>query len=132
MRTTRRFRRAVPEIPRSRRFVAQALSANGAVATDAVLLVASELVTNAIRHGRGDVELRVDLTGEQVRLEVLDDGHAELGLPDVQPRPLEEGGRGLPLVSAVSRRWGSGFDDHGRTLVWAELGAPPMAASLGW
>jgi anti-sigma regulatory factor (Ser/Thr protein kinase) len=121
MRTTRRFRRAVPEIPRSRRFVAQMLRSHGAEPTDELLLVASELVTNAVRHGRGDIELRVDLSGPAVRLEVLDDGHASLEEAVTDPPALQEGGRGLPLVSAVSERWGAGFDERGRTLVWAEI-----------
>ena len=129
VRTTRRFRRAVPEIPRSRRFVAQMLRSCGAEPTDEVLLVASELVTNAVRHGRGEVELRVDLRGPAVRLEVLDDGHAALEEAVVDPPSLDEGGRGLPLVRAVSERWGAGFDDRGRTLVWAELAAPRGAGT---
>ena len=131
MRTTRRFRRAVPEIPRSRRFVAQMLRSHGAEPTDELLLVASELVTNAVRHGRGDIELRVDLSGPAVRLEVLDDGHAALQEAVVDPPALQEGGRGLPLVSAVSQRWGAGFDERGRTLVWAEVMTPRAAGAAG-
>jgi anti-sigma regulatory factor (Ser/Thr protein kinase) len=123
MRTTRRFRRDIPEIPRSRRFVADVLRSHGARATDAVLLVVSELVTNAVRHGKGEVELRIDLDGSDVRLEVLDDGHAAVALRRDDPSPTAIGGRGLHLVREVSRRWGSGFDPAGRTSVWAEVSA---------
>jgi anti-sigma regulatory factor (Ser/Thr protein kinase) len=123
MRTTRRFRREIPEIPRCRRFVAEVLEANGGCADDAVLLVASELVTNAVRHGAGDAELRVELHGDDVRIEVVDGGHAELEIPRPVPPPDALGGRGLLLVRDVSRRWGAGFDAAGRTLVWAELTA---------
>lgn len=120
----RRFRRAVPEIPRSRRFVSDVLRRAGAEATDEILLVTSELITNAVRHGDGEVELRVRVEGDRVRLEVLDDGHVRVEAPLRPPSPTALGGRGLLLVRDVSRRWGSGFDPAGRTLVWAELAAP--------
>jgi anti-sigma regulatory factor (Ser/Thr protein kinase) len=123
MHTVRRFRREVPEIPRSRRFVADVLERCGKQAHDAVLLVASELVTNAVRHGHGDVELRIDIEDDSVRLEVLDDGHVKVRAPRRAPSPTAVGGRGLHLVREVSRRWGSGFDPAGRTLVWAEMPA---------
>jgi anti-sigma regulatory factor (Ser/Thr protein kinase) len=125
MQTVRRFRREVPEIPRSRRFVAEVLARCGRDASDAVLLVASELVTNAVRHGNGDVELRIDLdeAKENVRLEVLDDGHVKVVAPRRVPSPTAVGGRGLHLVREVSKRWGSGFDPAGRTMVWAEMPA---------
>lgn len=120
---TRRFRRAVPEIPQSRRFVADVLRSQGSAPDDAVLLVTSELVTNAVRHGGGDVELRVIVEPGSVRLEVLDDGHAPLAAPESIPPPDSVGGRGLHLVRSVARHWGTGFDDAGRTMVWAELPA---------
>jgi len=111
----------VPEIPRSRRFVVDVLRESGAEASDEVLLVASELVTNAVRHGEGEVELRVGVDGDCVRIEVLDDGHAAVAVPEREPAPMSIGGRGLILVRQVARRWGTGFDRTGRTLVWAEL-----------
>jgi anti-sigma regulatory factor (Ser/Thr protein kinase) len=120
---TRRFPRDIPEIPRSRRFVADVLRSNGASASEAVLLVASELVTNAVQHGTGEVELRIDLDGADLRLEVLDDGHAAVDVLSGNPSAMAVGGRGLHLVRAVSQRWGAGFDPTGRTLVWAELSA---------
>lgn len=124
MQTIRRFRRDVPEIPRSRRFVAEVIEGMGGDPTDEVLLVASELVTNAVRHGRGDVELRVVIGDRDcVRLEVLDDGHADVVAPSAPPPPADLGGRGLHLVRAVSQRWGAGFDPSGRTMVWAEVNA---------
>lgn len=123
MRTVRRFSREVPEIPRSRRFVTDVLTRSGHGPSDAVLLVASELVTNAVRHGDGEVELRVELRDGEVRLEVLDDGHVKVEVPTGTPEPTAIGGRGLQLVRSVSKRWGSGFDAAGRTLVWAVLPA---------
>jgi anti-sigma regulatory factor (Ser/Thr protein kinase) len=123
MRTTRRFRREIPEIPRCRRFVTEVFEAHGRTAGEAVLLVASELVTNAVRHGAGDAELRVELDGGDVRIEVVDGGHAKVESPRKVPPPSALGGRGLLLVRELSRRWGAGFDAAGHTLVWAELTA---------
>ena len=123
MHTVRRFRREVPEIPRSRRFVADVLARCGRDVSDAVLLVASELVTNAVRHGNGDVELRIDVEDDKVRLEVLDEGHVKVVAPRRAPSPTAIGGRGLHLVREVSHKWGSGFDPAGRTMVWAEVPA---------
>jgi len=65
----------------------------------------------------------VQLDGAEVRIEVVDGGHAELEIPRPVPPPNALGGRGLLLVRDVSRRWGAGFDPAGRTLVWAELAA---------
>ena len=121
MRMVRRFRRDIPEIPRSRRFVSDVLEGSGTAVTDAILVVTSELITNAVRHGAGEVEFRVVVDEGTVRLEVLDDGHAKVKAPKQAPSPSALGGRGLLLVRALSRRWGSGFDPAGRTLVWAEL-----------
>jgi len=113
----------VPEIPRSRHFISDVLAENGASATDELLLVASELITNAVRHGVGEVELRIVLERDNIRLEVLDDGHTKVRAPRRAPSPTSLGGRGLLLVRDVSKRWGSGFDPAGRTMVWAELPA---------
>lgn len=121
VRTSRKFPREIPEIPRSRQFVSSVLEDNGVAATDAILLVTSELMTNAVRHGAGEVEFRVELQGLVVRLEVLDDGRAQVEAPDATPSPTSLGGRGLLLVREVSKRWGSGRSADGRTCVWAEL-----------
>jgi anti-sigma regulatory factor (Ser/Thr protein kinase) len=123
VRMSRRFSRDIPEIPRSRRFVSDVLEEHGTDVTDAILLVTSELMTNAVRHGAGEVELRVAVDGSIVRVEVLDDGHIHVKAPAKTPPPSSLGGRGLLLVREVSKRWGSGFDAAGRTMVWAEVPA---------
>ncbi|MEV7868784.1 ATP-binding protein [Streptomyces sp. NPDC088124] len=75
------------------------------------LLVVSELVTNAINHGSGDVLLRVRHENYQLLIEVKDGSCA----PARRRRTgaNDHGGRGLLLVACVSLRWG--VADGGRT-----------------
>ncbi|WP_055694751.1 ATP-binding protein [Streptomyces prasinopilosus] len=75
--------------------------------TDALadaLLVASELTTNAILHGGGVTEVRVDVTGPGVRVSVSD---RSTRLPVARPAAgrerLTPGGHGWPLVCLLSR-----------------------------
>lgn len=85
---------------------------------DTATLLASELATNALVHGRGRVELRLRLTRDRLVLEAVDAGHH-------MPRRRraeqdDEGGRGLQLVATLADRWGSRATDDGK-VVWAEL-----------
>lgn len=80
------------------------------------LLVTSELVTNAYRHGRGAIELRVRPVRDHVVIEVLDEGSPR----DVAIRPGtgEFGGWGLRIVDQLATEWGV---YEGSTHVWAKL-----------
>ncbi len=87
---------------------------------DTTELLVSELVTNALRHGRGDIRLRL-LLDRTLVCEVWD---SDL----VQPRrrrarDTDEGGRGLQLVQLLSIAWGSRRTPYGKT-VWFELALP--------
>jgi anti-sigma regulatory factor (Ser/Thr protein kinase) len=104
---------AVPERVRAVRvFVARALG-KSRVDSDVVLLLASELVTNSVRHSGsavpgGVVTVTVAVVGEAVRVEVTDQiGKGIPVLPSAAPAGGEaEGSRGLWLVDALSARWG--------------------------
>jgi len=73
------------------------------VLDDALLLV-SEVVTNAVRHGSSDVVLTLSETGDEVRVEVFDSSPLE---PVLVPFTDEhQWGRGIALVNALSCRWG--------------------------
>ena len=85
---------------------------------DDLELVTSELVANAAAHGTGVVTLEAVDSGDVVRIRVTDHGTA--GLVPRQPTPDDDSGRGLLIVSALSRTWGSAVGD-GVTEVWAEL-----------
>ncbi|MER6025354.1 ATP-binding protein [Streptomyces sp. NPDC001851] len=97
---------------------------------DTAELLATELVSNAVRHTKGPAALRVRRTPEgMVWIGAWDTDPA----PPDPPRPPEqmaglelEDGRGLGLVRACSEYWGwqptARFGDHGK-YVWCELGA---------
>ncbi|GAA2466269.1 hypothetical protein GCM10010405_58530 [Streptomyces macrosporus] len=87
---------------------------------DTAELLVSELVTNALRHGEGDIRLRL-LLDRTLVCEVWDAGL-------VQPRrrrarDTDEGGRGLQLVDLLSAGWGSRRTPRGK-IVWFELSLP--------
>ncbi|MBB4891525.1 PAS domain S-box-containing protein [Streptomyces olivoverticillatus] len=87
---------------------------------DTTELLVSELVTNALRYGEGEIRLRL-LLDRTLVCEVWDGGL-------VQPRrrrarDTDEGGRGLQLVGLLSAAWGSRRTPHGKT-VWFELSLP--------
>ena len=87
-------------------------------AIEPALLVVTELLSNAIDHGRGPVRLVVELLDTAVRVEVHD-GSPEP--PQRQPRDLlRPRGRGLQMVEALSSRWGWTLDPPGK-LVWANV-----------
>ncbi|WP_225830844.1 SpoIIE family protein phosphatase [Streptomyces sp. NK08204] len=80
-------------------------------------LVVSELVTNAVRYAGGPIGLR--LIHEHVLVcEVTDPSNTQPRLR--RARWADEGGRGLFLVAQLTARWGSRYDQSGKT-IWAEL-----------
>jgi anti-sigma regulatory factor (Ser/Thr protein kinase) len=85
---------------------------------DAVLVV-SELLGNAVRYGQRPVTCAVLVDGDDLLIEVEDanpDGPAPVNAVDAGA----EGGRGLHLVAAVSRRWGWTPTAAGKR-VWARV-----------
>ena len=84
------------------------------------LLATSELVSNALEHGHGALEVlaRFYLERGLLRVEVSDSSR-DVPRPREQ-RPSRLGGRGLHLVAAVSTDWGWMRNERGKT-VWFEL-----------
>lgn len=81
-------------------------------------VLVTELLTNALVHGKGSVELRLRVTRDRLLVEA-EDGGSHL------PRRRHAGhddeyGRGLHLVATLSDRWGTRLTDDGK-VVWAEL-----------
>ena len=83
-----------------------------------LMLLVSELVTNAVRHARSDrFEVRLDVAPDRLRLEVHDEGAGFV--PEIAPYDDGTGGYGLFIVDQLADRWGVDRDEQG--LVWLEL-----------
>uniref|UniRef100_UPI001E4FBEC3 ATP-binding SpoIIE family protein phosphatase n=1 Tax=Catenulispora pinisilvae TaxID=2705253 RepID=UPI001E4FBEC3 len=83
-------------------------------------LIVSELVTNAIRHATGPVELRL-LRDRALICEVADGSSVSPRLRRAQT--FDEGGRGLFLVAQLSQRWGTRYTARGK-VIWSEQPLP--------
>lgn len=110
-------------VPVARRFVTDTLRAWGRTTSlDAVELVVTELVGNAVRHGGRRFAVSVTAREDHVRVAVTD------SCPE-RPRlrsddPASTGGRGMRLVTRLSRRWGTEQHSAGKT-VWADVDDAP-------
>ncbi|MFG3046384.1 SpoIIE family protein phosphatase [Streptomyces sp. NPDC048241] len=83
-------------------------------------LILSELVTNAIRYGRGPIGVRL-LRGRALICEVSDGTTTSPHLR--YAASTDEGGRGLFLVAQLSDRWGTRYTPTGK-IIWAEQPLP--------
>ncbi|MFI8347949.1 SpoIIE family protein phosphatase [Streptomyces sp. NPDC085596] len=83
-------------------------------------LILSELVTNAIRYGRGPIGVRL-LRGRSLICEVSDGTTTSPHLR--YAASTDEGGRGLFLVAQLSDRWGTRYTPTGK-IIWAEQPLP--------
>lgn len=106
---------------RVRRIVRTTLAAWGLHGlVDTTELLATELVTNAVRHAANPIELRL-LHDDHLLCEVFDDDHQRPVIRNAAE--TDEGGRGLILVSRLARRWGSSARANGK-VVWFEQELP--------
>ncbi|MFI7127092.1 SpoIIE family protein phosphatase [Nonomuraea sp. NPDC050153] len=89
-------------------------------------LLASELVGNVVRHAKGPIHLRL-LRSNVLTCEVSD---GSLTTPRIRrAADTDEGGRGLQLVAAISRRWGTRYTATGKS-IWTEQPLNPEAPTL--
>ncbi|MFC8096686.1 ATP-binding protein [Streptomyces sp. NPDC057301] len=134
----RQVRRLVLEgqsgvVPMARDFARQALYAWGwlpaatadqRAAAEDVLLVVSELVTNACLHADGPDELWIACDNKVIRVEVSDKGTGQPA-PRTPHRAGRPGGHGMFIVQRLCLDWGvMRTPGVGGKTVWAELGAP--------
>ncbi|MFF4345741.1 SpoIIE family protein phosphatase [Streptomyces sp. NPDC001530] len=111
----------VPEAVRhARRFTKRVMrSWDVSENTDAVLLVVSELVTNALVHTDGQVRLDLTLINHRFRVSVADNSARS----PVKPTSIgweATGGRGILLVEAMSAAWGT-VPVSGGKQVWSDV-----------
>ncbi|RKN38630.1 ATP-binding protein [Micromonospora endolithica] len=84
---------------------------------DDAVLIADELVANAVRHGGGCLQLQIRVHGQDVTITAVD-GSA------VVPRRRSadsEGGRGLAIIETLAQSWGVTDLDDGHKAVWVRL-----------
>ncbi|MGW5353115.1 ATP-binding SpoIIE family protein phosphatase [Streptomyces sp. NPDC004031] len=106
------------EVARVRKIAVEQLDAWGLdEAVFTMELVISELVTNAIRHGRPPVRLRLIRDDASLFCEVSDGSSAAPHLR--RARVWDEGGRGLLLVAQLTDRWGTRHTATGK-IIWTE------------
>ncbi|MET9840022.1 ATP-binding protein [Streptomyces virginiae] len=114
-RTTIQLANSEQAVPRSRRFLQDQLSAWGFTRedelTDRVLLVASELVTNSVLHGRTRPVREPEMIGLALSVKpgaahgiLVTDNSPDAPVQTIRPATMEDG-QGLRLVSALADHW---------------------------
>ncbi|MFI2347721.1 ATP-binding protein [Streptomyces sp. NPDC019443] len=94
---------------------------DGQAVVEDVLLLVSEVVTNACLHAHGPQELMLHCSPDRLRIEVTDDSPVH-----PRPRPFAAavpGGHGLVVLDRLARSWGSVPRGTGKA-VWVEVAAP--------
>lgn len=87
--------------------------------TDDVVLVASELVGNALEHTGAALDISLDLYDWGVAVQVRDRSEDTAAVPGSPPAAGEddEGGRGLFLVDVLASAWGVQRDNQGKRVI---------------
>ncbi len=89
---------------------------------EVAILLADEIVTNAIMHGNGGIGLNVSMLSDRIRVEVTD---ASARVPLVlAPSAEREHGRGMAIVDHLASAWGTKRRRRGGKIVWFELRYP--------
>ena len=120
----RRFPCEPTSVCQARRFTAGVLGSVVPDTTDDIILMVSELATNACNHGATAFEVRVipPASDACVRVEVVDDAPGKPVLR--KPPPSDTHGRGLQIVATLSDRWGVTRKEKEKC-VWFSVAVPP-------
>ena len=105
------------QVSSARRFVARSVPELDADTCDTLLLLVSELVTNAVVHARTELEVAVTVTADDVVVAVHD---LDLGRRE-QRGGERDGGRGLGLVRSLAADSGMLAHDGGGKSAWFRL-----------
>lgn len=125
--TVQRFEATPESVAQVRRFVADTLSATTVgldELVDDVVLMASELATNAVRHAATPYTVEIVETTDDIRVIVTDLGG---GNPvRKSPAQTEISGRGIVIIEALSSEWGVDASPHA-TSVWFRVHRRPVS-----
>lgn len=122
----RRLACRVASARQARQIVSAALQEWGAIPGDPAsrrcddaVLVATELVANAVKVCESELTLRVEAHRAWIEIAVEDDDPR----PAVQLEvgPAAAGGRGIAIVAALSSEWGQTPFDGSHKVVWSRL-----------
>src|SRR4051794_40094958 len=92
------------EVRQARQHVARACDGLMHDLVEIAQLLATELVTNALDHGAGEITLGITRSDHDLRIDVGDEGP---GWPRATtPRPDQTRGRGMLLVESMAAAWG--------------------------
>jgi anti-sigma regulatory factor (Ser/Thr protein kinase) len=112
-------------VGQSRRFVADAIGDLPREVRDQIVLMVSELATNALVHAAGGFRMTIDRTADDLRVAVADQGGAggREGPQVRSPRSDEPHGRGLRIVDKLADEWGTAEVPFGvGQVVWFRVG----------
>ena len=113
----RSFEPAPSSARSARRFVDGALADSGFLGdVDTILLLVSEVVTNAVRHAGTPFDLTLEIHGPEVTVTVIDASPSPATRGS--PTPGSTSGRGLLIVERLATRWGTRPTADGGKAVW--------------
>jgi anti-sigma regulatory factor (Ser/Thr protein kinase) len=119
MKTSQSFAASQQSVGAARRFVSGVISDLTPEFQDAVILMVSELATNALVHAASGFQLTIDRTKTRLRVSVADLG---AGVPSLQSPPSRQPhGRGLRIVAELSDEWGTSEAPKQGKTVWFRL-----------
>lgn len=102
----------------ARRIVSRVLRGLDEDTRQVAVLLASELVTNAVLYAEGEIHLRIEPVEGRWRISVSDESSRTVAPKHVAAEATS--GRGLSLVERLSLAWGVDVRDGGKD-VWFEL-----------
>jgi anti-sigma regulatory factor (Ser/Thr protein kinase) len=134
VKTGRTFAPDPASVPAARRFVLDTVGHVAPDLRDVISVMVSELAMNAVQYAHTEFGVRVELSGEVLRVEVTDSGG---GNPVAQPLPPpgRPHGRGLLIVHRLADEWGVTRSRNGTgKTVWFRIAVKtsprPITANL--
>ena len=88
---------------------------------DTAVLLASELITNAVLHGRSELELTIEISSTGVKVSAADMNSRRPVRQSTDPMALD--GRGIAIVDLLASQWGVTATENGK-VVWFCLDLP--------
>jgi anti-sigma regulatory factor (Ser/Thr protein kinase) len=108
------------QVAAARHFAVGAAEAIGCCPADLALVV-SELATNACVHAHTPFTVSLNRHESGLLVEVADEDPSPV---TIQPLATGASGRGMQIVAAVAKDWGTSHCGPGGKSVWAVLGCP--------